>query len=98
MLSIRAWEGRGASGTYTFCSHTSGESGLGTGLGFGLRVKMSLEASSSWRVEEPLAAREGAECSMLCSTPAVVRSEVLWGGVIAEGDIVRTLATGLQCN
>jgi len=64
-------------GTYTFCAHTSGELDSGRGLGSGLRVKISLDASSSWRLEEPLVLIEGAECSISCLTPAFVSSAVL---------------------
>ena len=79
---------RSGNGTYTSCAHTSGELGSGTGLGFSLRVRMSLEASSSCRAEDALAVIEGADSSTLCLRPVVVRSAVLWdGGVIAEGDM-----------
>ena len=63
--------------TYTFCAHISGELGSGRGLGSALRVKVSLDASSSWTLEEPLVVIERAESSILCLTPAFVSSAVL---------------------
>jgi hypothetical protein len=46
-------------------------------------------------VEVPLAVIEGAVCSIVWTMPAVVSSEVFWGEVRAEGDIVRTVAVGI---
>jgi len=43
----------------------------------------------------PLAVIEGAVCSIVWTMPAVVSSEVFWGEVRAEGDIVRTVAVGI---
>ena len=39
----------------------------------------------------PLTAIEGAVCRIVCLMPAAVSSEVVWGGVIAEGDMFAVL-------
>ena len=71
-----------------FWAQTSGELGSGTLLGFVLRVKRVFEASSSASVEQaPLVAKEGAVLAIMCSMPALVSSEVVRGGVIADGDM-----------
>ena len=69
-------------------AHTSLESGSGTALGFGLRVKMSLEASSSERwVDAPLVIMEGAVLMMLCLIAVSVSSEVVCVAIGAIGRI-----------
>lgn len=68
------------------CAQTSGEFGSGTGRGLVLRVKMSLEASSSCKLEEP--AVEGAVFETACSMPAAISSVLVSGSSeIAEGAI-----------
>ena len=61
-----------------FCAQTSGEFGSGTAFGLGLRVKMSLEASSSERwVDAPLVVMEGAVLAIACLIAVSVSSEVV---------------------
>ena len=70
----------------TFCAQTSGEFGSGTARGFWLRVKMSLEASSSERwVGLPLVVMEGAVLVIVCLIAVSMSSEV---GCVAMGAIV----------
>lgn len=65
--------------SYVFMAMTSGELGSGTGCGLGLRVKINLEASSSANaVGEPLLAKDGAVCAMVCLTPESTSSETFW--------------------
>lgn len=46
----------------------------------------------------PLAVIEGVVCSIVWAMPAVVSSEVFWGEIRAEGDIVQTVAVRFACS
>ena len=72
----------------TFCAQTSGEFGSGTARGFWLRVKMSLEASSSERwVDAPLVVMDGAVLMIACLIAVSVSSEVVCVAIGAIGNI-----------
>ncbi len=72
----------------TFCAQTSWESGSGTAFRSWLRVKMSLEASSSetW-VDAPLVVMEGAVLMIACLIAVSVSSEVVCVAMGAIGTI-----------
>lgn len=77
--------------TYAAIEASSALPSSGTGLGFGLRVKVSFEASNSLTSEVPLLETiEGAVAWMMWFTPDFVSSSPVWGGSdweIVEGDI-----------
>ena len=69
-------------------AQTSLEFGSGTAFGFWLRVKMSLEASSSERwVDAPLVVMEGAVLMIACLIAVSVSSEVVCVAMGAIGTI-----------
>ena len=69
-------------------AHTSLESVSGTAFGFWLRVKMSLEASSSERwLDAPLVVMEGAVLMIACLIAVSVSSEVVCVAMGAIGKI-----------
>ena len=73
----------------TLQANTSLESGSGTDLGVWLRVKMSLEASSSERwVDAPLVVMEGAFLMIACLIAVSVSSEVVCVAMGAIGTIL----------
>ena len=73
----------------TFCAKTFGEFGSGTARGFWLRVKMSLEASSSERwVDVPLVVMEVAGLMNACLIAVSVSSEAVCVAMGAIGKIL----------
>ncbi len=82
--------GRSGGCAYTFCAHTSGEFGSGTGRGLLLRSKTSLEASSSWVfVATSFGAIDGAVFVTACFWPDIVSSEIDCMAVGAIGELLR---------
>lgn len=78
--------------TYAAIEASSALPSSGTGLGFGLRVKVSFEASSSLTSEVPLLETiEGAVAWIMWFTPDFVSSSPVCGRSdweIVEGDIL----------
>ena len=100
LQSLQNSKQRVSPSTYLDIFVTSADFASGTAFGFSLRVKVILDASSSWRpVEWPLTAIDGAVSLMVCLTPASVRLEsvsVLSVDDTAEGDMTLFVMTNLK--